>query len=343
MTLRSFSVIIFSGFVLLTALSMGGLAIYFIHELFILFTTSTNYEFTTIVGERLYLNVLLSFLTLSILVPLLSIPIGIYLFKRVSRPYLSALDTLSQLAAKRFDISNSDLSANERNILKRYIDVIRSDYQKLTDYEKERSWKEGARMLLHELKNPLTPLKMSVDSMLLNPATADVPEIQRIQLSLRDFEHVFAAFRELVSLKFGPKETFAMDTFLIATHDMFQAYPSLKWYPEVSDDVRFVTSEPSLLRMVFYNLVNNGMEANPNDFFVRITYTATHATCSFVTPKVSVDQPEQLMSLGVSSKGSGRGYGLYITKKILDYLNHPLHVRNTDEGLTFDLEVIFNE
>ncbi len=45
-----------------------------------------------------------------------------------------------------------------------YTDTLVKDFEIVKDYEKSAAWKDGARLLLHETKNPLTPLKLSAQN-----------------------------------------------------------------------------------------------------------------------------------------------------------------------------------
>lgn len=336
--LKNKFILAFIGFVLFISIGLSILSIHFIKESFLLFTLSTNLSYTTILWHRLYVKMLLGFFSLVLVFVFIAIPFGLYLFKRLTNSYVHILDAFSNLARHRFELDQDrNFNLEERQLLNQYYQTLKSDYEKLKDYEKVSSFKEGARMLLHEIKNPLTPLKLGVQSLMLH-AKDNSDEVQRLYLALLDIDTVLNAFRELVNIEFKPKERLDFMQFLEETSLLLE-HRHIIIRSSISTKSLYVVSEAGMLRMVWYNLINNGCEANQPEFYISIDQELDSICIQFVTPQVQIEDIQAIFKLGFSKKGEARGYGLFISKQMMDYLEHELSVRQTAEGVVFCIRI----
>jgi two-component system, NtrC family, nitrogen regulation sensor histidine kinase NtrY len=338
MKIRNHFIILFVSFVIISSVGISLLAIKYIKQAFLLFTTSENFGYTLVLGDRLYLKVIISFISLAVIFIIASIPFGLYLFKHISEPYLNILKEFSKLASSRFDLSQStELDKQEQKMLESYYNVLKADYEKLKEFDKVSAWKDGARMLLHEIKNPLTPLKLTTEQLLLN-SNENIEEVKTMHLAIIDMETVLKAFRELVSINFKPKEKIELSQFLNETISLI-SHKNIPINISIPKETLYIDSEASLLRMVISNLINNGLEANSEKFNINIEYKDNILTTSFITPDVHLENIDAIFQLGVSNKSEDRGFGLFITKRILDYLDHELTVEQKNDKLVFNIKI----
>jgi two-component system, NtrC family, nitrogen regulation sensor histidine kinase NtrY len=270
-----------------------------------------------------------------------ALPAGIYLLRQASRPYLFIFEHLGEIAQKRLQLTGeSRLSGGAIADIERFLDLWRVDFEKLRDYEKEKEWKNGARMLIHELKNPLTPLKLSVQKLLLSKDAPAQEELKTAAVATADIEHILSCFKELTNIEFGPKEPFDAAAYVGELHGEALAHcgpfgqtglPAASPFP--------VIAEKALLKMVYFNLVKNGLEENAAGFRVDASADEREMRLDFVTQGRTIDTPSRIFRLGYSTKGEKRGLGLFLCKKISEYLDLDIKCANRHDGVVFSVRL----
>jgi two-component system, NtrC family, nitrogen regulation sensor histidine kinase NtrY len=334
MTIKQRFIVIFTGYIVLVICASAGIGAYFLHEAFHLFAQSRNTDFVQIMANQMFLKALIGFLAAVVLFAVISIPVGMLLSRQISSPYLKIFKNLTDIAGKRLSFEKeTGLKTAEYKILERYISLLVADLAKIKEFEKEKSWKDGARMLMHELKNPLTPLKLSAQSLACaGPGARINPEdMSGILSSVNDIEKIFGYFKEMVNIEFGPLVAFDLKERIPAFCDRIASSHGLTLSLLDGNGKFIVLSEPTLIKMLFTNLINNGLSENPAEFSVAIDEAPGVMTARFITPHRVIEDASKLFKLGYSTKGKDRGFGLFLCKKISDYLD--LNIRfNSDSG-----------
>jgi len=343
MTIQRRFILFFTGFTLLIALVISALSIGFLKEAYDRILHAANTTYLPIMASHMFVKATLTFALISFVVVIVSIPLGILLSQWLSAPYLRIFKNLSEIAQKRLRLDKkTDLGNNERIILEKYLGVLLDDFNKLKEYEKEKSWKDGARILMHELKNPLTPLKLSSQSLAsgLNNPEIIQEEISRILTAIKDIEKILFCFKELVNIEFEPLSKIDMKEHVRALYEQMKisAFFSIT-YPE-NDNPFYVLSEPAIVKMLFVNLVNNGISENPEEFHVAVYEVDNLLTVDFITPHRRLYNTAKIFRLGYSTKGNDRGFGLFLCKKISDYLNLNIRFKNENNDVVFSVDFI---
>jgi signal transduction histidine kinase len=343
MKLQHKFILFFSSYVLLVCVIIAGISLVFLSSTYATFTHAPNPALIKVMADRMLLKAMLSFSVISAVVIAISIMAGIFISRLISGSYLAFFRDIIAIARTRVPpAGETSFSANERAILQSYLTALLADQERLHEYEKIKSWKDGARLLMHELKNPLTPLKLAAQSLMVGSGDAARAErnIQRILVATNDVENILACFKELVNIEFGPKANFRLREFLQESFDQLSATGILfdiKGVPAIDPAVE-VCAHPTLLRMVFNNLITNAIEANPSGVSIDIAQIKDRVAISVTTAGRSIDNIPQVFRLGYSQKGAGRGMGLFICKMIAEYLDLRLTCRNEPQGVVFSVE-----
>ena len=338
MTIQRKFILFFAGFTLLVTLSISAISIGFLKETYDRILNAANASFLPVMASHMFFKATLTFAIVSLIVVAVSIPLGILLSRRLSAPYLRIFKNLGSMAKNRLAIeSASAFTTDERKVLEKYISLLVDDLKNLKEYEKVKSWKDGARMLMHELKNPLTPLKLSAQSLTLGDKDPQsiVEDIARILSSVKDIEKILSYFKELVNIEFGPLTMFDLKNHFRECNARLQqntAFPCT--LPEDSRPFT-VFSEPTLITMVLTNLVSNGLAENKTEFYVDITEKNDMMTVRCITPHAHIGDPSKIFSLGYSTKGKDRGFGLFLCKKISDYLDLNIQCDQDNDSVVF--------
>lgn len=223
-----------------------------------------------------------------------------------------------------------------RRIAKRYqlmFDELTRQREKVRYLQEMSSWQELARMLAHEIKNPLTPIEVLVSSLSRAYLQKDEREFRE---QLARTEHMineelahlkntvnrfgeFARLPQVVLTEQNVAETL--------THQLGALANTLE-----GADLTFTTQtkdarariDSTLVRQVLANIIRNGIEANPDRrvrFDVEITADTDWVQLSIANDGVPVpaDMMPRIFDPYVSSKlgKSNMGLGLAIVKKII--------------------------
>lgn len=337
--------LLFCGVVLCSCLLTGGFAVHSLRQAYILFTHATRPELIPLMAGKMYQKAVVGFCVASFFSIAIALPVGVYLLRQASKPYLYIFENLSDIAQKRLLLNDEkNLSESVISSIQRFLELWRFDYEKLRDYEKEKEWKNGARMLLHELKNPLTPLKLSLQKMQIHCSGYRQEELSTIVKSSADIENILNCFKELVNIEFGPKESFDAIGYFRELYNqskdegvgfIFSGLPEEGVFP--------VIGEKTLLKIVYSNLLRNALEANGKDFRIEMIINKKEMILEFITQGQIIENTSRIFRLGYSTKGNGHGFGLFICKKISDYLNLNLQCVNRSGSVIFSIEMRYTD
>lgn len=223
-----------------------------------------------------------------------------------------------------------------RRIARRYrlvFEELTSQREKVRYLQEMSSWQELARMLAHEIKNPLTPIEVLVSSLSRSHLQKTEPEF-REQLARTEnmINEELAHLKNTVN-RFGE---FAQLPQVVATEqDVAEVVTQqVKTLANTIDDVdiavRAATGsvrarvDSTLLRQVLANIIRNGIEANPDrpvHFAIDLTSDANQVRLMLTNDGVPVpaDLASRIFDPYVSSKTgkNNMGLGLAIVKKII--------------------------
>ena len=232
--------------------------------------------------------------------------------------------------------------------------VVFDDVSPLVRAQKVAAWREVARRLAHEIKNPLTPIQLSAER--LRRHFVDAPEATRDLVA----ECATTIIGEVESLK-GLVDEFSQ----FARMPVPRAVPTdlhgvlddaLGLYDGLLSEVRFhrayapvlprVSVDPEQMRRVVLNLVDNAVEAMDRHGTIEVS-TAHDAAHSLVNVVVADDGPgippgerDKLFLPYYSTKKRGSGLGLAIVRRIVAEHGGSIDVAdNLPHGTRFTIEL----
>ena len=197
------------------------------------------------------------------------------------------------------------------------------------------SWQELARMLAHEIKNPLTPIEVLVTSLTESYATLSPAEFEQqlqqtgemIAEELQHLKHTVSRFSEFARLpQANLSETDPTDVIERCMPLLEASFSGvqLRLKRDGLSPTARVRMDATLFRQVLLNMVRNGVEANPGQqviFSIDVTGAdeAVHITIANDGVPIPPDLAEHLFEPYVSGKASheNMGLGLAIVRKII--------------------------
>jgi two-component system nitrogen regulation sensor histidine kinase NtrY len=230
--------------------------------------------------------------------------------------------------------------------------VVFEDITELEKMQRLDAWKEVARRIAHEIKNPLTPIKLSAQRLerKFGPLVEDQDVFfQCTGLIIRQAEYLhtmvaeFSAFAKLPEVRPQPMDLAGV---VQETVDVFAStHPHIRWEWQAGD-VPWVMGDTEALRRVFFNLLLNAADAlaeTPSpQVWVRV-YGARKRVCVDVAdngPGIAPELRERIFEPYYSTKRGGTGLGLAIVKSLVMEHHGRVEVRpNTPHGTVFTVEL----
>jgi nitrogen fixation/metabolism regulation signal transduction histidine kinase len=231
--------------------------------------------------------------------------------------------------------------------------------------QKQSAWKEVARRVAHEIKNPLTPISLSAEqirrhiarlSELLQQAKLSSPSVEIIHRSsevisgsvesMRGLVDQFSALAEFPHAKPKPSD---LNTIVENSLALFAGrLQSTKVVRKLAPSLPLVMADPEALKRALSNLIDNAAEAM-EDSLVREVYVSTRLSdqsgmvelCVADTgPGVTNEMRERLFLPYFSTKQRGTGLGLTIAAKIIQDHQGLIRVeKNVPTGAKFILDL----
>ena len=231
--------------------------------------------------------------------------------------------------------------ANDSDIL-----IVFDDVTQLVSAQKEAAWGEVARRLAHEIKNPLTPIRLSAerltwklsekleanDSRILQRSTDTIiNQVDALQEMVEDFRN----YARSTSLKLEETDINEMiQDVLVLYEDSTTCCFNVTLEPESL----YINADKTALRQVLHNLFKNAVEAASEDknpevnvstekYSENVVVTITNNGLSF-----SPDMIHQIFEPYVTTKKTGTGLGLAVVKKIVEEHHGTVIANNNADG-----------
>lgn len=230
--------------------------------------------------------------------------------------------------------------------------VVLEDLTELIYAQKMATWNEVARRIAHEIKNPLTPIRLTAERLLrkhrqgsesLGPMLEEGVEIiVREVSSLKNMVDEFSRFARMPRPR--PQEIDIEQM----SRDIITLYKDLKPGVEVRSFVderaKTVRFDREQLKSVLINLLDNAIEATDAPGEVSLTTAPRNGTVrlnvSDTGRGVSTEDKEKLFLPYYSTKGRGTGLGLAIVHRIVSDHNATIHIEdNYPRGSVFSLDI----
>ena len=230
--------------------------------------------------------------------------------------------------------NNSDEISGLVKAYNRMVTELQDSTLKLAQAERDKAWSGMARQVAHEIKNPLTPMKLQIQRLIRLKNKGDdswqekFDEISRIILDhidiLTETANEFSTFAKLYDQE--PDEI-DLAALLQEEISIFDNREGVSFEYIGLDEVKVMGPKPQLTR-VFVNLINNSVQAlaerGDKDGKVRVSLrnSITEGFYDIVFedsgPGVAEENVDKLFTPNFTTKNSGSGLGLAISRSVLE-------------------------
>jgi len=292
---------------------------------------------------------------------LLAILLSSWAASRVTRPVEQLAHAAQEVAAGNWDVRVDVLGPDELGQLadsfNRMTTELLGQRERLVQAERVAAWRELARRLAHELKNPLFPLQLTVENLVRarqqNPEQFEevFRESSRTMLAeISNLKGIIGRFSEFSTMPRPQLQHMQVNDVICGVmqlcHAQLEAPGRAKINCELQLDSRLepVDADAELLHRAISNLVLNAMEAMPQGG--RLTLRTRNESGKVMIEVadtgsgMTVEECERIFTPYYTSKQNGTGLGLAIVQSVVS--DHGGRIRVQSEpgrGTTFVIEL----
>jgi signal transduction histidine kinase len=292
---------------------------------------------------------------------LLGVALSWWAAARVTRPMLRLADSAGRVAAGDWnttvDVSSADEIGTLARAFNRMTGELVAQRERLVQAERVAAWRELARRLAHELKNPLFPLQITVENMLRarDRSPEQFDEVFRegtatLLAELAQLKQIvgrFSDFAKMPAPEIQPVEFNALitDTLKLFAGQLAQA--RVQAVMELDAAIRTVPVDPEQMTRVLRNLVLNAIDAMPEGGTLTVRTEAVSGgvrlaindTGQGLTP----EECARLFTPYYTTKTHGTGLGLAIVQSVVSDHGGRISVESEKgKGSTFRIELSGN-
>jgi len=276
----------------------------------------------------------------------------------LSRYITKSLKTINQMLQKtslegkktKITVENPNEEINQ--LVKTYnemVDKLEESAKKLAQTEREQAWREVAKQVAHEIKNPLTPMRLNIQSFQM---TFD-PNDPQIKTKFNEFSKMLIEQIDLMSnIATGFSNFARLPQAQIKPHNLTEVInnalllfdPKKISFSAASDNIYFDFDKEQIMRVIT-NLVENALQAIPEDREAQIEVKLfENQDKIFIKIKdngtgIPDDIKNHIFEPKFTTKSSGMGLGLAIVKKIIENHQGKIYFKTElNQGTEFTIE-----
>ena len=295
---------------------------------------------------------------------LLTILLSGWAAARVTRPVEELARAARNVAAGNWNtqvvLSGSDELSELAESFNRMTRDLLEHREKLVQAERVAAWRELARRLAHELKNPLFPLQLTVENLLRarEQSPEEFEEIFRESSStllaeIANMKAIIARFSEFSKMPQPHFQQVQVNDVVQNVARLFQAQlhapgrPPIECKLELGPTLSPIAADPELLHRALSNLILNAMDAMPQGGVLALRTGQEENRVSIQLSDMGTgltpEECDRLFTPYYTSKAHGTGLGLAIVQSVVSDHGGRITVRSQPgSGTTFLIELPSN-
>jgi two-component system, NtrC family, nitrogen regulation sensor histidine kinase NtrY len=285
---------------------------------------------------------------------LFSILASLWIAARISRPVEQLAQAAHDVSAGNWDVQVPVASNDELGLLadafNRMTRELVSQRDRLIQSERVAAWRELARRLAHELKNPLFPLQLTVENMIraraVSPAMFDeVFNEGAIALTaeIANLKTIIARFSDFSKMPKPQVSDVDLRDVLTRVVRFYEPTLQSRQHPialvtNLPAQPLTVSVDPELMHRAVSNLVLNAMDAMPEGGTLTISALRSEKnirmTIADTGHGMTAEERERLFTPYYTTKQEGTGLGLAIVQSVIADHHGAIAVESTPGGGT---------
>ena len=264
--------------------------------------------------------------------------VAIMVANSITRPISDIGDSMKRVKLGNNEPLKWDSEDELGELINQYNKMIKKleeSTQLLAKSEREGAWREMAKQVAHEIKNPLTPMKLSIQYMLhayqSNPSEIE-PLLKRVSKTLIEqidsLAQIANEFSNFAKMPVAESSRFVLNDLTASVHALFvNESDEMDVSLHVPDTQFMVYADKNHLTRVLNNLIKNAIQAIPDERRGQIDVSLYRKENDEETAVIRVkdngtgisdEMKEKVFVPNFTTKNSGTGLGLAISKNIME-------------------------
>ncbi len=284
----------------------------------------------------------------------LSTSIAITFASRLTKPIVNLIKASDLISKGNLDIKVKEQDEDEEfkqlnenfNLM---IERLKVQQNKLLINERYEAWESVARKLAHEIKNPLTPIQLSIDSLRekyknkLDNQNQDFEKyLQTINRQIKDIEKLVNEFSNFARMPRPIFKKMNLVNTIKNSLDLIKLASKNSINLNTKKETVYIDGDEDQLNRVFTNLIKNSEEAflefqkkDPNFkgiIDIEIIDNNDYIICKLIDNGPGITDAKKAMTPYFTTKKTGTGLGLPIVTKIINEHSGIFSIKNKKKG-----------
>ena len=261
--------------------------------------------------------------------------VTLFISSRITQPLLLIQEKLRGIRLgkrnEQIEYSRKDEIGQLVQEYNRMIEELSDSAEKLAQSERESAWREMAKQVAHEIKNPLTPMKLSVQHVQMawkenRPGKEEMIDRMANTLiqQIDTLSAIATEFSNFAKMPQAQREAVDLEEILQSTVDLFKETPGVEIKYNSGGVSSVVYADKDQLIRVFSNLLKNAIQSIPAGMEGRIEVVAKEESNGILVSiqdngiGIKPDEQEKIFRPNFTTKSSGMGLGLAMVKNIIE-------------------------
>ncbi len=294
-------------------------------------------------------NFIVALLNIYALLIVIALVIGLILTNRITEPLKLIQEKMANIqlgqSNEPINYEGNDEIGTLINEYNRMIIEITESARRLAESEREDAWREMAKQVAHEIKNPLTPMKLSIQHLQMRWNSFDEEEKSERFASfgknlIQQIDTLSAIATEFSSFAKLPETAFTeinLTEIIRSSVDVYDGTDNVKVTFDYSDELKTNGDKDQMLR-VFNNLIKNAIQAIPEDRdgLVSVLVEEANGQRKIIVSDngkgISKENEGKIFVPNFTTKNSGMGLGLAMVQKIIENMEGRIYFQS-EEGV----------
>ncbi|MDC3232650.1 ATP-binding protein [Pelagibacteraceae bacterium] len=293
----------------------------------------------------------------------LSTSIAITFASRLTKPIINLIEASEAISKGALDIKVPNIESDDEfkqlnNNFNSMIDRLKRQQDKLLAAERYEAWESIARKLAHEIKNPLTPIQLSIDHLRekYSPKLKDNSKdfeiyLETINRQIKDIESLANEFSNFARMPRPIIKEINIIDVVNRSIDFIKMTSKNEINILSKKKILMIKGDIEQLNRVFINLVKNSEEAfldlrKKNISFkgkidIEIISNNDYIVIKLTDNGTGISDTKKVMTPYFTTKTKGTGLGLPIVSKIINEHSGDFSIKNRIDGDGVKIEISF--